>query len=206
MSEHARLFMKLTGETTGVIKGESVVAVRRGMIELEDWNWKLARGKKTADADAVEPSVFGFSKRMDSATSVMLKAMTGGELLEAEIRIEDSALNMVAMTITLHAAQIIGYDVRTQIGEKSTSVDEEWLFDYKSIEFEYRENLDAGWMQVEVDRPPGSSTDSPSNEKKKQIKLLTKDMSVQDLAQLWDEIKAESAVERTVKTDTTGEG
>jgi type VI secretion system Hcp family effector len=202
MSEHARLFMKLTGETTGVIKGESVVAARKDMIELEDWNWKLARAKKGAAADAVEPSVFGFSKRMDTSSSVMLKAMTSGELLEAEIRIEDSSLNMVAMTITLHAAQVIGYDLRTQVSEKSNSVDEEWVLDYKSIEFEYRENLDAGWMQVEVDRPAGSSTDSPTNEKKKQIMLLTKDMSVQDLANIWDEIKAASAVERSLKPDS----
>jgi hypothetical protein len=84
--------------------------------------------------------------------------------------------------------RILSYEVGTQISEKSQAVEETWTFDYASVLFEYRADARSGAMQVRLNRPPGSSTQAP-DDRQRQFKELSEDMSVQDLNLIWARMK-----------------
>jgi len=190
MAEQARLYMQLS-RSTGPIPGDSVVTGMKGWIEIDDWSWSLQRKTNADSTEAIEPTKLSFTKRMDRASTSMLLAMHGGDLLTATIKMDDASLVMLNLVIKLHKVRIIGYKVKTQASDKRTEIEEDWDFDYESILFDYRPDLKSGTMSVEIDRPPGSSTTSP-NEKLNKFLELSKGMKVEDLEPIWKQIVAKA--------------
>lgn len=192
MSEHARLFMKLTGEDGRLIAGDASAMGMKGWIELEDWNWSMRRKSGQTDANAVEPTKLTFSKSMDKATHRMLRAMSTGEALTAMVKLDDASLHLFNLTLHLSKVRILDYKFSTQASDKSMSISEDWGFDYESILFEYRQDIQKGAVEVEILRPPGSSTDSPDETKRKFVELFT-DLKVEPLESLWQEVLGKTA-------------
>jgi type VI protein secretion system component Hcp len=188
MADNARLFMLLS-DPSGPIKGESRVVGREDWIELNDWNWELEPARNKDDAKAVRPSVLSFTKIMDRATTAMLTAMRKGTVLSASIRMEeDASLDMFDLNVQLDKVRVLSYDVSTQPGDTRLEVVETWTFDYDSLSLQYKPDAKSGTMAVQLTRPAGSSTES-SHGKARKFEELSEDMSVQDLALIWQRME-----------------
>ncbi len=193
MAESARLFLKLTGPA-GQIKGESVVADKRDWIEIDDWSWDLETSGNKDDTQAVRPTVLSFGKTMDRATTSMLGAMQNGTLLSASIELDDASGDMFDLNLHFKDVRLLSYDLRTEVADKRVGVSEKWSMDYSSVRFEYKPDSRSGAMNVELVRPPGSSTNVP-DDKEGKFRELSADMSVQDLQDVWkkmDEVRSKS--------------
>lgn len=191
MAETTRIFMQLHGASSGEIKGESVFNERRDWIELDNWNWQL--GRSSTDEAVPEPSLLSFDKRMDRASMAMLRSMLKGEELRATIIVDDSASNLLELTIRLEQVTIRKYEFSTEISEVGGSVDEDWTFDYRWITFEYQANAKSGVKSIKLHRPLTASDKVISTkEKEKELgKLITQMMSDgydrRNLDKLWEE-------------------
>jgi type VI protein secretion system component Hcp len=187
MAENARLFLLLTAPS-GAIRGESRVADKRDWIDIDDWSWKLDPSANKDDPEAIRPSVLSFTKTMDRATTAMLTAMAKGTVMTAAIQLDDASRSMFDLSLRFDKVRLVDYEVSTEIGDKSQSVQETWTFDYASVLFEYRADTRSGAMQVRLNRPPGSSTRAP-DDREQMFRELSQDMSVQDLNLVWNRMK-----------------
>ena len=192
MSENSRIFMHLTSPSTDWIKGECTVDEYEEWIELDSWDWNLGRAK-TEDA-VPEPSLLSVSKLMDRSSTAMLAAMLKGEKLKAKLVVDDGSVDMLfELSMELEDLAIKDYNVQTSINEKGATVDEDWVFDYRYITFKHQIDPRSGTKTVKLERPQGASSDVPSGNKKAEFKkvgleLLSADMSVRDLKEIWDEL------------------
>ncbi|MBV8503121.1 MAG: type VI secretion system tube protein Hcp [Paucibacter sp.] len=192
MSENSRIFMHLTSPSAGVIKGECTVDEYEEWIELDTWDWNLGRAKVE---DAVpEPSLLSVSKLMDKSTTAMLTAMLKGEPLKATLTVDDGSVDMLfELSIEIEGLTIKDYNVQTAISDKGATVDEDWVFDYRTITFKHQIDPKSGTKTVKLTRPQGASTDVPAGNKKAEFKkvglqLLATGMSQRDLKELWEEL------------------
>lgn len=187
MSESSLMFMKLSGAKLGRIEGQAEVAEHKNWIELDDWNWSL---EPRSEDDSIEPSIFSFSKLMDSASPTMLKAMETGDELSATIVVEDSSMSMFELTIHLQKARVTKYDLTAKTDEKTSSIDETWDFDYETIIFEYRADARSAPSVVRLRRPPGASTESSSKIEKEMSEFFTRGLDMASLDEMWERVKA----------------
>lgn len=190
MAESAKLYMKLTGASQGLIEGEGEAKGHEKQIELDDWRWGIKTPKSNGDP---EPSVFAFSKRMDAATTKMLNAMVKGELLSAVIVLEERATqlgsnqSLFSLKMTLENVLVTSYDVDLSIEEKRGEIGENWQFDYETIRFEHTTVGKDGTRSVLYRRPPDAETTGPDRTED-QIFKLAKDMGRKDLETLWNKL------------------
>jgi type VI secretion system Hcp family effector len=185
MSSVAKLYMKLTGQRQGWIKGESVTQYFEGMIEVDDWRWSVET-KNTASSDVkagegikVEPSVFSFGKLMDRSTTPMLAAMQSGESLQAEITVQEMSRDTFELKLTLYDIRVIDYGCNGKVGKADAEVDENWQFNYHRIKFDFKptaraKGTVAGVLTADATRPPGASLKGPSNPVEELEKLAEK--------------------------------
>lgn len=202
MADSTRLYMKLSGPT-GTMAGESLVAERKGWIELDNYSWNL--GRKSGAIDTPEPSIFSFSKVMDRSTTSMLSAMQKGDQLQAEIVIDDdmegkSGLGMFELTIRLQHVVIkrYGFNVDIDVDDLGGKVTEKWDFDYRWITFEYQAHGRAGVKVIKLHRPLDASGDSPTKgESEQEFReaarkiYVDSDNNIGKLDDLWKRIRKE---------------
>lgn len=181
----ALLFMKLSG-SSGVILGDSRVKEYKDQIELSDWKWNIRR--KERDNGDVEPGIFGFSKLMDRSSTPMLNAMRNGEPLEAVLNLEDSSNQDFHLVIKLTKVRITSFGFEAEADDAEGAVEEEWDFNYETIQFEYRASDKEGYSVVELKRPAGASTESPRKVEDK-ILELAKEIEPGRLDQLWAKLR-----------------
>jgi type VI protein secretion system component Hcp len=193
MSENSRIFMHLTSPSTNeVIEGECTVDEYEKWIELDSWEWKLGRAK--AEDAVPEPEMLTVTKLMDKSSTAMLAAMLKGEKLKAKLVVDDGSVDMLfELSVEIEELTIKDYDCQTSISEKGATVDETWVFDYRSITFKHQIDPKSGTKTVKLVREHGASTETPSSARKADFKkaglqLLATDMSVRDLKELWDEL------------------
>ena len=193
MSENSRIFMHLTSPSTGWIKGECTVDEYEEWIELDTWSWNLGRAK-VEDAVA-EPSLLSITKLMDRSTTAMLAAMLKGEKLKAKLAVDDGSVDMLfELSVEIEDLTIKDYNIQTAVSEKGATVDEDWVFDYRTITFKHQIDARSGTKTVKLERPQGASTDVPSNNKKAEFKkvglemMKATSMSKSDLQEIWDDL------------------
>jgi type VI protein secretion system component Hcp len=168
MAENARLFMRLDVKNGSWIKGEAAAKEFAEQIELNDWSWTLSR-KTSGDDSAsnalgeIEPSVFSFDKRMDMASTPMLTVMEKGQLCKATITLEEASEAEFEMKIVLDDIRIHQYELEGESDEKSGELKEKWVFNYRTIRFDYRPTGQPGAMNVELTRKAGASTEVPES-------------------------------------------
>jgi type VI protein secretion system component Hcp len=217
MSSAAKLFMKLKGTRSGEIKGESEAEGFEGEIELDDWSWTLSRVKaaaakapsstKTNDASLVssrptqsstdpnptttEPSVFSFSKQMDRSSTALLSAMASSELLEAWITLEEASDAEFELVIHIEKIRVVEYKMSGKNDKASGEITEDWVFNYESIDFDYKFSPREGKVSVTLTRLPGASTAAASTPES-EMRELARKFDLKQLEALWDSIKAEA--------------
>jgi type VI protein secretion system component Hcp len=184
MAERAHLFMKLTGSSSGWVKGEAQVVNFKDQIELTNWKWTLA-GKRGSVGG--EPSIFGFSKLMDRSTTAMLSAMRNGEPMTAVIAMEESSRDQFRLIVTLESVLITQYGFATQIGDTLGDIEEDWEFDYESVRFDYRPNAKEGMSMATLVRLPGASKLVPESVEDRMVSDGS-ELSTGQLNKVWDRI------------------
>jgi len=190
MAENSRIFLKLTSPSTGVIKGECTADEYEEWIELDSWNWSMARAK---DEDATaEPSLLTISKLMDKSSTAMLAAMLKGEQLRARLVVDDGSDDVLfELALALEHVVIKDYSFNTQIGDKGATVDEEWVLDYRWITFEHQPDAKTGVKSVKLTRPLNAESGKPSGVQEGELRKIGMEMlksgefTVTNLNKLW---------------------
>jgi type VI secretion system Hcp family effector len=191
MSAAAVLYLKLTAPGGEAIAGEVRVAAFKDQIEIGDWRWQLRHKDNTTRA---EPTVLQFGKIMDRATTAMLLHMRKGTRLAAEITVHDSAEdNAFKLILRLKDVRITdyGFDIKASEDQAEGHVEEEWTFDYATIEFEFASQQDKGSAKVQLQRPAGASMEAPGGLKEKMLKMAG-GLSVGQLDELWEALKRDA--------------
>jgi type VI protein secretion system component Hcp len=205
MSAAAALYLKLTTPSGNVIAGESRAAKFKGLIELEDWKWSLARRKtdksnptRAGDVDRAEPSVLRFSKLMDRSTTAMLSHMRLGSLLKAELTLEDASEDQ-AFSLILHMTNVriidYSFDIRAPESQAEAHVDEDWTLDYETIKFDFTPDGKKGRTDVTFRREADASTDKPGGTTDK-ILSMARNLEVGQLDELWKQLKEDAEKRR----------
>jgi type VI protein secretion system component Hcp len=176
MSAVAKLYMKLTSRTRGPIEGESVTVHFVRQIEIDDWSWSFETPSGEAASDAGTPSIFGFSKLMDRSTTSLLTAMRSGELLDAEISLQEMSRDTFDLRLLLSEIRVIDYAVNGRNNKANGEIDENWKFKYSRIRFEFKSTArlasgTSGVITAEVVRRPGTPDWSPALPRDEMIRL-----------------------------------
>lgn len=171
MSAVAKLFMKVNKSSKDgeMIKGESVTEGYEGQIELEDWSWELERDRATHGHDAkAEPSVFSFTKFLDSSTTAMLNATKAGTL-HAQVTLDDFSDSQLKLSLILEGVRVVGYSLTGKTDRYSGTVEEQWEFNYEYITLDYKPaerrkpgatgTSREGVRSIKLHRAPDASTD-----------------------------------------------
>ncbi len=150
MSSSARLYMSLiVNKGAKQVAGDVLDPDYEQEIEIEDWEWKLTgperSGKVDADADAdgkatslrTTASEFTFTKVMDRASTQMLSLLASGEELSAVVTLVQTSDIPFKLVAHLEKARISGYTLNAKDEEKSTSIEESWVFNYETITLEH---------------------------------------------------------------------
>lgn len=185
MAANAVLLMKLTGSSSGWIKGESEFKSHTDYIELTDWNWSIEQKDENP-----EPSVFSFSKLMDRASTAMLSAMHSGETLTVELVMEDTGGDYFHMEVLISKALIIDYSFDAQAEEAAGEITERWKLHYGTIKISHREDPAKGLVSFEVKRSSDAST-STSEETVGKIRELGAKMEARTAKELFERLVRE---------------
>jgi type VI secretion system Hcp family effector len=194
MSSVAKLYMKLTGKAQGWIKGESETEYFEDQIEIDDWSWSVQTrtastssgsasrpggASSSAEGSTTEPSIFSFGKLMDSATTNMLTAMQSGELMEAEITLQEMSRGSFELKVVLYEVRVVDYGLNGKLDKSSGEIDETWQFNYSRIKFDFkptarRDGAVAGVMTVDATRSSLASNKAPDTPSEEMMKLAGK--------------------------------
>lgn len=132
----ADMFLRLTGQKTGAVKGESDAKNHEGEIEIDSWSWGMSSsgamgGAGTAARTAL--SELRIEKRADSASTQLMSVMRSNELIkEAVLSVRKAGVNppIDYMVITILKGRITSFD----IGSKASGSPE--LVERLAIAFE----------------------------------------------------------------------
>lgn len=116
----ADMFLKLTGQKTGAVTGESNVQGHVGEIEILGWSWgmksagPMGGGGPSAKTSLNEMHVY---KGADSATTQLMNVMRNNELIK-EARITSRKAGVIPpvdyLVITLLRGRITNYDIGSE--------------------------------------------------------------------------------------------
>ncbi|UXH78519.1 type VI secretion system tube protein Hcp [Roseateles amylovorans] len=150
-----RHYLSLTAPDGRLLAGDSVVAGLRDWIELQACEWSQQVEPALPEAAAL-PSAFRLFKRMDRASTALLGALTRQLRLKAVIRVEGAAAAHYPLTLRLHDARLIDYQVTISQDGSSAAIQELLSLDFSRLEMDYRWE-DGKTTSVQLQRPPGAS-------------------------------------------------
>ena len=163
------------------IDGESEGLGHEGQIDVKGWDWDVsdksadptaskslasggaAAGQTKASAGGTEevgidPSLFTFTKPVDSATTALMKAMNGGEVLtRATFELVEEMVdveNPFRLLVVLENVTVVSYKLGGRAAEHRVDLDETWELNYTTISFDYKS---AGGLAASFKRNPGST-------------------------------------------------
>lgn len=185
------------------IDGESEGLGHEGQIDVQGWDWDVsdksadptaskslasggaAAGQTKASAGGTEevgidPSLFTFTKPVDSATTALMKAMNGGEVLtRATFELVEEMVdvkNPFQLLVVLEKVTVVSYKLGGRASEHRVDLDETWGLNYTTISFDYKS---AGGLGASFKRNPGSTkrgaskpAPDPEQERKDREELL----------------------------------
>jgi type VI secretion system secreted protein Hcp len=199
MAVAAAHYLELLDREGYRVDGESEGRGHEGQIDITSWNWDVSdksaaktgastnvagRGVAATSAKAsagsteevgIDPSLFTFTKPVDCATTVLMKAMNGGELLQRatfELLEEmEEVKNPFHLRVLLEKVTVVSYRLGGRAGEFRVDLDETWELNYTTISFDY---VSAGGMSASFPRSPGS-TKRAASKSEPDIKQVLKD-------------------------------
>ena len=173
-------YLKIEGKDSP-INGESEGLGHEGQIDVKGWDWdvsdksadptaseNLASGGAAAgqtkasaggtDEVGIDPSLVTFTKPVDSATTALMKAMNGGEVLtRATFELVEEMVdveNPFRLLVVLENVTVVSYKLGGRAAEHRVDLDETWELNYTTISFDYKS---AGGLAASFKRNPGST-------------------------------------------------
>lgn len=141
MSTHARLYMLLKDKNGDPVIGDVLDRDFKAHIEIENWDWRLTRPDRDKGAIAGDAlpvtSVFRFSKAMDRATTGMLNHLAANSELTAEVTLVQERDRTFKFVAVLDKVRISGYSLKAQDEEATTTIEEDWVFEYEEIRIDH---------------------------------------------------------------------
>ncbi len=206
MAGAAAHYLKLEGEGFS-IDGESEGHDHEGEIDVKSWDWDVsdksaamsgapknqtngggATGQTKASAGGTEevgidPSLFTFTKPVDSATTALMKAMNGGqvltratfELVEDMVDVE----NPFQLLVVLEKVTVVSYRLGGRAAEHRVDLDETWGLNYTTISFDYKS---AGGLSASFKRNPGSTKQGAGKSGPDVAQLLKENLALKQAA------------------------
>ena len=135
------MFLRVEGARQGLIRGESQDRSHSGEIDVISWSWGMdspgdAFGQPTGRTNM---ELLRAVKRIDSATTALMSALRGNELIRKAVltvrKAGDPAL--VCLTITVERARLVHQRVMGGDGEDSAVLSEEIALSFQKVTVEY---------------------------------------------------------------------
>jgi type VI secretion system secreted protein Hcp len=144
----ADIFLKVVGQKSGVIKGESQDDSHTDEIDVGGWSWGMGAATGLAGAGATTKAAIRelqVVKQVDSASCALMSALRNNESIKEAILTVRKAgrAQQEYFKIKIQDARIVSIDLRS--GEQSSPHFTESLsFAFKKITVEYRKQDDKG--------------------------------------------------------------
>lgn len=145
----ADLYLLLTSQDKSPVKGEVKTKGYENQIELTDWKWSLSvddglDAQKGLTHGRPEPTVLEFSKPLDRASTVLMKALRTSYIFpEAKISLVHNIAEGMSVFVTLQQVRVIDYKMSVRSTDKIVEMGEEWVVDYEKVKIEYSAREDA---------------------------------------------------------------
>ncbi|MDE1950116.1 MAG: type VI secretion system tube protein Hcp [Burkholderiales bacterium] len=143
------MFLKVTGQKTGVINGESGDKAFPNQIDVLDWSWGISAPSAVGGARTGRRQLRDLKivKRADRASTALMSVMCTNELLNTVVLTVRKAGGSAALpyfVMTLTKARITDYSIQSDIGEGGAPV--------------LTEHLSLAFVTVQIDYTPQESS------------------------------------------------
>lgn len=145
------MFLKVTGQRTGEIRGESTDRTYPDHIELVDWTWGMkthtnAGGQATGRRQLSELKVV---KRADIASTALMSVLSHNETLTSVVLLVrksgGASGGLAYFKVTLEKARVSEYTVQSDVTPHgSPTLTERLSFTFQRITVDYTPQLSAG--------------------------------------------------------------
>jgi type VI secretion system secreted protein Hcp len=143
------MFLKLTGERTGVVRGESSEPDHETEVAVIDWGWGMTSPSAVGGGSPtgrIRYETLYVVKQADTASTALMSMMNTNELGAALLTVRKAGGGAIDyFTVKLEKARIVGFKIDSATSNEGTPCLTERLeFSFKSIEIEYRAQSDTG--------------------------------------------------------------
>jgi type VI secretion system secreted protein Hcp len=153
------MFLKVTGDRAGVIKGEASDPKHTDEIQILSWSWGMSAKTEMGSGGRAGKSTMRditFTKRVDSASTALMAAMRNNEGVKAVLTVRKAGGSPLPyFTITLGGGRIVGYEVASGLGKDPAELHETLDMSFKTISVEYtpqgKDGLRRGAMLFETE-------------------------------------------------------
>jgi type VI secretion system secreted protein Hcp len=143
------MFLKVTGASSGVIKGESQDAEHKGEIDIVSWSWgmqvKSTLGGGTATGKASMHDL-KLVKRVDVSSTALMAALKNNEVIKKAVLTLRKAgtSHLEYLKITIEQGRVTGLTIETGDEEGRPTLFENLSFSFNTIQIEYVPQLKDG--------------------------------------------------------------
>jgi type VI secretion system secreted protein Hcp len=143
------MFLKLTGERTGVVKGEADEPEHETEIAVVDWGWGMTSPSAVGGGSPtgrIRYDTLYFVKQADTATTALMSMMNTNEIGKAVLSVRKAGGGTIDyFTVTLEKARIVSLKIDSAMSNDGIPCLSERLeFSFKSIEIEYKAQSSTG--------------------------------------------------------------
>jgi type VI secretion system secreted protein Hcp len=145
------MFLKVTGQRTGEILGESNDKVYANQIDVLDWSWGMSAptaigGQRTGRVQIKELKIV---KAVDRASTALMVVMNTNEVITTAVLTVRKAAGAAAalpyLKITLDKARVNSYDVQSDVGPNGApTLTEHISLAFQVITVDYVQQLGSG--------------------------------------------------------------
>lgn len=144
------MFLKVVGQRSGEISGESRDKTHLNQIDILDWSWGMSApsavgGQRTGRTQMKEVTIY---KRVDKASTSLMIVMSTNELLttvELAVRKSGGQASLPYWVMKLEKSRVNGYDVETTIDVDGAPILRECLkLTFRSVSIDYTAQNNTG--------------------------------------------------------------
>lgn len=145
------MFLKVTGQRTGEVVGESSDKRFRNQIDIVDWSWGMSSPSAAGTGQAARRAVLHelkIVKRADKASTALMNVMNNNELLTSVVLSvckPGGAAQLPYMIVTLGQGRITGFEIQSDLSsEGAPTLTEHVSLSFRSITVDYTMQSETG--------------------------------------------------------------
>jgi len=139
----ADMFLSVTGQKTGPIKGESEDEQHKGEIDILGWSWGISAQTAMGGGGPAGKAVIKelrLRKHVDRASTALMSVATNNELIKKAVLAVRKAgtTQQEYFKLTIERGRITSYEVQAPESETNPEMLELLSLSFQKIEIEYR--------------------------------------------------------------------